>query len=266
MRGGRVTAPAALRDSARQRSAGLRPAIRVERSGDGGTSPDKSESRRLGPVGPHPRTARRFRAGLPKCGESRTETPEQEGLGSGDPTPSRSWLGNRNSLARLRRAAASSDWSLLICERGGPFHTFPPVTQAATEFAAIVFCPLGSTPPRQKSAGTAWNADLWAVLPGGARHSWPQASGRRIAAPPHDAARQRQRHSCRWHRPPGNAGPPVGTAGRRPAGGASLLPRMAPQGKDTAIRADGTGRRGTPDLRSAQLAAGQRAAHRCSPA
>ena len=40
--------------------------------------------------------------------------------------------------------------------------------------------------------------------------------------------------------------PPVGTAGRRPAGGASLLPRMAPQGKDTAIRADGTGRRGTP--------------------
>ena len=40
--------------------------------------------------------------------------------------------------------------------------------------------------------------------------------------------------------------PPVGTAGRRPAGGASLLPRMTPQGKDTAIRADGTGRQGTP--------------------
>ena len=58
--------------------------------------------------------------------------------------------------------------------------------------------------------------------PTSGRHSWPQASGRRIAAPPHDAARQRHRHSCRWHRPPGNA-----------------------------------------DLRSAQLAAGQRAAHRC---
>ena len=28
-----------------------------------------------------------------ECGESRTETPEQEGLGSGNPTPSRSWLG-----------------------------------------------------------------------------------------------------------------------------------------------------------------------------
>ena len=87
-------------------------------------------------------------------------------------------------------------------------------------------------------------------------HGWPQASGRRIAAPPHGAARQRHRHSRRWHRPPGNADAapphgaarwrPVGTAGRRPAGGASLLPRMTPQGKDTAIRADGTGRQGTP--------------------
>ena len=41
--------------------------------------------------------------GLPKCGESRTETPEQEGMGSGNPTPSRSWLGNRNFLAREAR-------------------------------------------------------------------------------------------------------------------------------------------------------------------
>ena len=32
-----------------------------------------------------------LRAGFPKCGESRTETPEQEGLGSGNPTPSPSW-------------------------------------------------------------------------------------------------------------------------------------------------------------------------------
>ena len=57
-----------------------------------------------------------------------TETPEQEGLVSGDPTPSRSWLGNRNSLARLRRAVASSDWSLSICERGAvaPLSHFPP--------------------------------------------------------------------------------------------------------------------------------------------
>ena len=35
--------------------------------------------------------------------------------------------GNRNSLARLRRAAASSDWSLLICDRGdSPLSHFPP--------------------------------------------------------------------------------------------------------------------------------------------
>ncbi len=40
--------------------------------------------------------------------------------------------GHRNSLARLRRAAASSDGSLFSCERGSaPFHTFPPISRAA---------------------------------------------------------------------------------------------------------------------------------------
>ena len=53
-------------------------------------------------------------------------------MGSGDPTPSRSWLGNRNFLARLWRAAASSDWSLLFCERGeSPLSHIPPKTRAA---------------------------------------------------------------------------------------------------------------------------------------
>ena len=33
--------------------------------------------------------------------------------------------GNRNSLARLRRAAASSDWSLLIVKGGNPLSHFP---------------------------------------------------------------------------------------------------------------------------------------------
>ena len=37
------------------------------------------------------------------------------------------WLGNRNFLARLRRAAASSDWSLLIVKGGrAPLSHFPP--------------------------------------------------------------------------------------------------------------------------------------------
>ena len=67
-------------------------------------------------------------ARLPQCGESRTETPEQEGMGSGNPTPSRSWLGNRNFLARLRRATASSDSWFCFCERGAgaPLSHFPP--------------------------------------------------------------------------------------------------------------------------------------------
>ncbi len=39
-----------------------------------------------------------LRAGLPECGVSRTQTPEQERLG--DPAPNHSWLGNRNSFAR----------------------------------------------------------------------------------------------------------------------------------------------------------------------
>ena len=71
-----------------------------------------------------------LRAGFPKCGVSRTETPEREWLGSGNPSPSRSWLGNRNFLARLRRAAASSDWSLLIVKGGrAPLSHFPPRTR-----------------------------------------------------------------------------------------------------------------------------------------
>ena len=222
MRGGRVTAPAALRDSARQRSAGLRPAIRVERSGDGGTSPDKSESRRLGLGRPPSPDRPALRAGLPKCGESRTETPEQEGLGSGDPTPSRSWLGNRNSLARLRRAAASSDWSLLICERGGPFHTFPPVTQAANGVRCHCFLRARQYATTPKKRGNGLERRPLGSSPGGARHSWPQASGRRIAAPPHDAARV--------------------------ADSAGDLCGMAPQGKDTAVQPAGERRPPGPQL------------------
>ena len=90
-----------------------------------------------------------LRAGLPKCGGSRTETPEQEGWRSGNPTPNRSWLGNRNFLARLRRTAASFDFALSICERGvPPFHTFPPVMRAANlRFAAISFFRLLGAPP-----------------------------------------------------------------------------------------------------------------------
>ena len=60
--------------------------------GRGGDCGDGKNAAELGWNAPSPvRPA--LRAGLPKCGDSRTETPEQEGVGSGDLTPSRSWLG-----------------------------------------------------------------------------------------------------------------------------------------------------------------------------
>ena len=76
--------------------------------------------------------------------------------------------GNRNSLARLRRAAASSDWSLLIVKGGVfPLSHFPPNTRAANgvrcRLFSCSFSPQGRelrTADREKARGTAWNADL----------------------------------------------------------------------------------------------------------
>ena len=107
-------------------------------------------------------------------------------------------VGNRNSLAHLRRAAASSDWSLLIVKGGVfPLSHFPPNTRAANGVRCRLFsCAVRWVPPvreprtadrakargrlgtptsgrhrgpqgreprtadRARSAGTAWNADL----------------------------------------------------------------------------------------------------------
>ena len=79
-------------------NADLRSAIRVERSGRG--APDRKDGRTSVLFG------------------GRAPLPDRPALRAG----------NRNSLARLRRAAASSDWSLLICERGAvaPLSHFPP--------------------------------------------------------------------------------------------------------------------------------------------
>ena len=76
--------------------------------------------------------------------------------------------GNRNSLARLRRAAASSDWSLLSCERGNfpPFTLSPEHAGSERSSLPVVFLLVQPAGPRtayrrpRKSAGTAWNADL----------------------------------------------------------------------------------------------------------
>ena len=62
-------------------------------------------------------------------------------IGAGEPPcPNRPALraGNRNSLARLRRTAASSDWSLPSCERGvgAPLSHFPP-SHAGSEQSSL---------------------------------------------------------------------------------------------------------------------------------
>ena len=66
--------------------------------------------------------------------------------------------GNRNFLARLRRAAASSDWSLLIVKGGrAPLSHFPPGHAGVkpSGFAATVFRP--GECPREG------NPDLWSA-------------------------------------------------------------------------------------------------------
>ena len=102
---------------------------------------------------------------------------------------------HRNSLARLRRAAASSDWSLLICERGSsPFHAFPPVTQAANKVRRHCSCARQYATTRQ-IAGTAWNADLRsAQRPAGPRRVEAQRpdDSRLGVDPKRRAARQTQ--------------------------------------------------------------------------
>ena len=130
----------------------------------------------------------------------RSTAPESGGPRTADGRATRSagtaWsAGNRNSLARLRRAAASSDWSLLICERGSsPFHTFPPVTQAANKVRRHCSCARQYATTRQ-IAGTAWNADLRsAQRPAGPRRVEAQRpdDSRLSVDPKRRAARQTQ--------------------------------------------------------------------------
>ena len=119
-------------------------------------------------------------------------------MGSGNPTPSRSWLGNRNSLARLRRAAASSDWSLLICERGAaaPLSHFPP-GHAGSERSSLpsVF--------RTRQYATTREARGRLGTPTSGRHRTPQG------CEPHIAKRQKAR---------GRLGTPTSGRHRTPQG------------------------------------------------
>ena len=105
--------------------------------------------------------------------------------------------GNRNSLARLRRTAASFD---LRCRfvKGGvpPFHTFPPVMRAANlRFAAILFFRL--------LGGNGWSAGLRPASRGSAKPAptTPRPANLTVERRPPDrhraGARNQRRRRCR---------------------------------------------------------------------
>ena len=140
------------------------PAPRPEWTLDGATSwiefPSSSRIRSR----PRQGSTRRCASACRKCGVSRTQAPEREGLAPGNPAANPSWLGNRNSLARwraLRRVPVGSSRFV----KGGvpPFTHSPPIRPAPNQgFAATFFF---------SAARTAWNA-------GFSRHHGPQARTR----------------------------------------------------------------------------------------
>ena len=90
----------------------------------------------------HGMQAREHRPPVGTAGRSTGKAVTRERLKSCAPLLNRPALraGHRNSLARLRRAAASSDGSLLFCERGeSPLSHFPPNTRAANRVRCHLF-------------------------------------------------------------------------------------------------------------------------------
>ena len=87
-------------------------------SGAGAHRRTASERGADGRQTPAPEPPRRFAPQCRKCGASRTQAPEREGLGPVNPASNRSWLGNRQLPRALARTSASSDLSLSSCERG----------------------------------------------------------------------------------------------------------------------------------------------------
>ena len=208
------------------------------------------------------------------------------------PLPNRPALraANRNSLARLRRAAASSDSYLPFCERGRwpPFSHIPP-GHAGSEpevrrHCLRSFSASPSTPPEQKrgdglerrppvgtrgpqgratayrclsrSAGTAWNADLWSA------RAADRAAEPRIAARAEARGRFGTPTSGRHARPTGprnRVSPPEQKRGdgleRRPPAGT-----RGPRGRGTAYRrlSRSAGTAWNADLWSAPRPAGPR--------
>ena len=149
---------------------------RVERFGSGGTSLDQFGLLSGKELSPRSRTARRFAPAPEPPGASRR---------------------NRNSLARLRRASASSDWSLLFCERGeSPLSHIPPKTRAANGVRCRQFFRAWLT-----AADTRWRTGK--TTPPPYRHGDAQARERR---PPVGTARRRRAAvkdpenevRCRW--------------------------------------------------------------------
>ena len=127
----------------------------VERSGSGDTSLSRVGSRSGWAADLRSRTARRFAPQCRKCGVSRTQAPEREGLGPGNPASNRSWLGNRNSLARSRALRRVPICRYFLVKGGNPLSRIPPKLRAANRVRFSLWARMGP----------AWNSTTRMALP-----------------------------------------------------------------------------------------------------
>ena len=140
------------------------------------------------------------RAGFPMCGESRAETPEREGLGSGNATPAPPGS-NRKSLRDSR-------FELFDCERGAvaPLSHFPPGL-AGSEQNSLPLClaraALRACARRQR------NADLQAIAQTG-----PFRRGFAVAGWLGEGSQSRSRHDQEYPRSGMDPGDGGGLTGR----------------------------------------------------
>ena len=162
------------------------------------------------------------------------------------PFPNRLALraGNRNSLVRRRRTAASSDWALPFCERGVPHFThsprsgrqrtssLPSVFPAYSEGNAL--SSIRATAERRSPAGIAPRSGAKPQIAEGdkARGRLGTPTSGRHSPPP--AGGTAYRHSAGWRSRPGTpvfrlAQRPVGLRRRRPRSSEWLPSRHAPQ-------------------------------------
>ena len=111
-----------------------------------------------------------LRAGFPKCGESRTETPERE------PDSQPSWL--ETPLPGARRRVPIGRY-LLVKGENPPFHTFPRNRRQRTMFAAMSFLRVRQFVIRDCATGTGKvGAPVFTPPPGGLASIAPRSGAK----------------------------------------------------------------------------------------